>query len=388
MKIGVLIDRMNVGGVEKIAVEQVRALRELGEDAYLVVLREKAVVENAFTDLIKNVPIVYLDRRLNHFTRFSFQFPVFHFFSSFHLTYPLFIPHVLKKKEFDYFIVHGTYTAFSAITIKKTAKIPFSVFIWDPIDYILDRVYSKNFLKPFLAILHMLARNLDKKIITNADAILVGGDAHNAYFKKVDPNKKIITIPPYVHPLKKLPQQKKVFALMVTAWKEGKNPEYIFELLKAYSKLTVIMAGKWLDIDYLNKFRKLVKKHGVTKRLTITGAITEEQLTKYYQGALFLLQTNDDRGFGLPALEAAGHGTTFIIPSGQGVCNLFKDKTDGYYVKEHDTKKILDHIQYLYEHKESAKKMGEKAWEKVTKKYSWHQHASMLIKLIKTYEKK
>ena len=64
MKIGVLIDRLNVGGVEKIAIEEVRALIEAGHDAYLVVLRRKAVVENAFPDLLKDVPVIYLDDRL------------------------------------------------------------------------------------------------------------------------------------------------------------------------------------------------------------------------------------------------------------------------------------------------------------------------------------
>ena len=44
MKIGVLIDRLNFGGVEKIAIEEVAALRKINEDAHLLILRRKAVV--------------------------------------------------------------------------------------------------------------------------------------------------------------------------------------------------------------------------------------------------------------------------------------------------------------------------------------------------------
>lgn len=385
MKVGVLIDRLNVGGVEKIAIEEVNALRLIGEDAYLLCLREKAVVENAFPDLLKDTPIIYLDQRLPKALRFSFQFPVFHFFSSFHITYPFFIPFVFKKNEFDYLIVHSSYTAFSAITIRRVTHIPYSVFIWDPIDYILGRVYSKKFNTLLFKFLHSIASFLDKQIVDNADAILVGGDAHNAYFKKLSPHKKVVIIPPSVHPLKTIESKKEKYLLLVTAWKKGKNPEYIFELMKRFNKLRVIMAGKWLDKNEFLSFRNKVKKNGYEKQIIITGELSEKQLSLYYKKALFLLQINDDRGFGLPALEAAGHGTTFIIPKGQGVCNLFKDKTDGFFVKEHDTESILTYIQKLYNHELSAKKMGKSAWEKVVKKYSWRQHAIQLRQIIKKY---
>ncbi|MGI8420329.1 MAG: glycosyltransferase family 4 protein, partial [Candidatus Levyibacteriota bacterium] len=239
-----------------------------------------------------------------------------------------------------------------------------------------------------LAILHALARFLDALILKNTDAILVGGDAHDNYLKKIAPQTPIITIPPSVHPLKKLTAKKKNYILMVTAWKEGKNPEYIFGLLKAYPKFAVVMAGKWLDPNLLKVFQKNVKVSGFTKQITVTGQLSEGQLTQYYSEALFLLQTNDDRGFGLPALEAAGHGTTFLIPRGQGVCNLFTNGTHGYYVKEHDTNTIVKKISDLYEDKEKAKKMGKLAWGKVIKNYSWRQHAVKLVNLAKRYEKK
>ncbi len=83
IKIGILIDRLNVGGVEKIAIEQVRALRNIGEDAVLIVLRRKAVIEGAFSDILEGVPIEYLDDRLPSWLRGSFNFPIFHFFAFF-----------------------------------------------------------------------------------------------------------------------------------------------------------------------------------------------------------------------------------------------------------------------------------------------------------------
>ena len=382
-KIGIVIDRFNVGGVEKIAIEQAKALREIGEEAYLLVLRRKGVIDDAFLDLRENVPTIYLDDRLPWFLTFSFKFPVFSFFSFFHITYPFLIPAVIQKKEFDYLIVHGTYTAFTAINIKKYKDISYSVFLWDPISYILNRVYNSK-LSVFLTVFKLIANKLDASIINNADEILVGGDAHNALIKETNSKKKIYTITPSVHPIQKQ-QKKENYVLMVTAWKKGKNPEYVIEIVKNLPEIKIKMVGRWLDAEYYKEFTQLINKEKMNKNIEIIGEVTENQLADYYSQALILLQTNDDRGFGMPALEAAGHGTTFIIPEGQGVCNLFDDAIEGFYTREKDTEQIVVYLSKLLKDKELAKQMGQEGLTKVQKNYSWINHAKQLVKVAKSH---
>lgn len=381
MKIGILIDRLNVGGVEKIAMEEVIALRKQGEDARLVVLRNKAVVADAFPDLMKDVPVDYLDSRLFAPFRFSFPFPVFNFFSLFHITYPLLLPFVVKKKEYDYFIVHGTYTCFSAITLRKFRKIQFSGFIWDPISYILGRVYDAKFLAPVMWLLKKVAYLLDRSIIKAMDVVLVGGAAHNDFIHKISPSKPIETVYPSVHPASRL-AKKNDYVLMVTAWKDGKNPEYIFNIIKELPDIRIKMVGKWIDPDYRQKFEESVNVAGYQKQIEIVGAVSEAELAKHYSHATVLLQTNDDRGFGMPAMEAAANGTTFIIPRGQGVCELFTDGEDGFYTTERDTKTIVKLLKRLMDDKQGAVNIGNKAWTKVTKSYSWAEHARILKSVI------
>lgn len=381
MKIGVLIDRLNVGGVEKIAIEQVRSLRKIGEDAYLVVLREKGVVNNAFPDLLKDLPVVYLDRRLPAFLRLSFSFPIFHFLSSFHFTYPLFLPFVIKKAEFDYLIVHGTYTSISAVAIKKIKKINFSAFIWDPSSYILERVYKEKLSKILYGVLRSVASRLDRFLINNMDNVLVGGPAHNKFIKKVNPEKQIVTIYPSVHPVAK-PLKKDNYVLMATAWKRGKNPEYVFSILKKMPKIRIKMVGKWLDPTYKLEFETMIHQGKFDDQIDVVGEVSEDELSQYFAHAIVVLQTNDDRGFGMPALEAAGSATTFIVPVGQGVCDLFTDKEHGYFTKEKDTKVIVNLLKKVFEEKKGATEMGVKAWEKVKANYSWEKHASELKKIV------
>lgn len=381
MKIGIVIDRLNVGGVEKIALEQVIALRKLGEDAHLVVLREKAVVPNAFPDLIKDVPVIYLDSRIPKLLRFSFGFPVFSFFSLFHLTYPLLLPFVVKKNEFDYFIVHGTYTSLTAVSLKKFRSIRFSAFIWDPVSYILDRVYATKFLAPILWVLKKIAYRLDKFLIKNMDNVLVGGPAHNQFIHKIDPQKSIEVVYPSVHPIKE-PVPKKDYVLMVTAWKEGKNPEYILKVAEKLPNVRIKLVGKWLDPAFRQQFENKLEKSSASSQIEIVGSVSEAELAVLYAEARVLLQTNDDRGFGMPALEAAGSATTFIIPEGQGVGELFTNG-EGFYTKEKDTTTIVKYLKKLMENKTLATQLGRKAWQKVEGNYSWKKHAEELKGIIK-----
>lgn len=377
-KIGVMIDRLNVGGVEKIALEEVMALRKLGEDAYLVVLRKNGLDNNAFPELQKKIPIIFLDKRLSSILRISFKFPVFNFFSLFHISYPLLIPFVVKKNEFSYLIVHGTYTAFTAILIKWIKKVSFSVFIWDPISYIVRRVYSTRFSLFFYQLIYYFAQVLDKFILKNTDYILSGGPAHNNIFKKLNSDKKIIIIPPGVHIINKLFNKKKDYILLVTAWKKGKSLEYVFEILKKIPTLKVKIVGKWLDQEYLIWFKNEITKRKVSQNIIVIGEVTEKELDKYYSEALALLQINDDRGFGMPALESASHGTTFIIPEGQGVCKLFKNYKDGFFVKEKNTSQIVNAINLISHNKSLAVQMGKHAHLTVKKEYTWEKHGKKL----------
>lgn len=380
MKIGILIDRLNVGGVEKIALEQVNALRRLGVDAELVVLRKEAVVEGAFLDLRKGLPVTYLDQRLPGIFRLSLRVPFFHFFSTFHLTYPILLPFVVKAKEYDYFISHGTYTTLSAITIKWFRKINFSAFIWDPATYIVDRVYKKSMPSLIFALIRFLTMRLDRIIINNTDRVLVGGSAHNSFIKTIDPNKKIEIIYPSVHPIAKL-RKKEDYILLATAWKRGKNPEYVIEVAKRLPDAHIRMVGMWLDVEYRREFEKLLVQHNV-HNIIVVGEVSEAELADQYSRALFVLQTNDDRGFGMPALEAAGKGSTFIVPKGQGVCRLFDDQVDGFYTKEHDTEYIVKIAKKLLADKTIPTNMGKNAWNRVLKGYSWKKHAELLQDII------
>lgn len=381
-KIAILIDRLNIGGVEKTAIQQVFHLRKIGLNAHLVVLNRKSVVANPLPELTQKIePIIYLSDRLPKIIQtIDFKFPIFAFFSFFHLFYPLIIPFYVKKKEFDYIISHSSYTTLSAITIKLYRKIPFSIFFWDPINYIINRVYKQKFNPLLFRLINKLSIFIDKFILNYTDYILVGSKAHHSYFNKIKPDKKIITAYPS-STIGKPSRFKNNKALMVTAWKLGKNPKCIIDIARNSPKVKIDLVGKWLDKKMLSDFKKDLLKYKLSDNIKILGQVTENKLFHLYPKYNVLLTTNKEMGFGMPVFEAACHGTTFIVPKGSGVCPFFKNKVDGYFFEENNIKDISKYLGILTTNKKLAKQMGLSAYKKASS-YTWQKHVNKILSVI------
>lgn len=383
-KIGILIDALHFGGVEKIAIRQVDALNKIGQEAELVILKRTDITDHPFSTSFQNVPLVFLDDRLPRLLKLNFKFPFFSFFSLYHLSYPLLLPWVIKKEEYRVIISHGTYTTFTAFTLKLIKKIPFFVLIWDPMEYILKKAYPRGVIRQLNFILLPLARLLDRLIISRAALIIVGGKSHIPYLKSLGA-KKIKIIYPGVDAAPIFPSRRKNYILAVTSWNSGKRPEYNLEILEKLPQVSMTMAGNWHPRALQAQFKKLIKNKNLEERVKVTGPIEEKELKQFYSEARVFLQTNDDRGFGMPALEAAAHGCPFVIPMGQGVGELFKDGEDGFFTRERDTKTIISKIQLLLKDPREAERMGESGWQKVVNNYTWQKHAQKLATYLSRY---
>lgn len=384
MKIGVLIDRLNVGGVEKIAIEQVRALRELGEDAVLVVLSRKAVVEGAFSDLLADIPIEYLEDRLPWFFRFSFKIPFFSFFAFFHLSYPFLIPIVVKKREYDFILSHNTYTSFTALALSKINSIPYIVYIHDPISYIIKKAYPKGPIKWMSVLFVALANILDNLIVLNARFVFTQGDLHYDHLKKIlGSAEKLVILTPGHDYVEQLPSFRGEYILAVTAWKEGKELEKLLYLVSEINNARLKIVGKWIHNEYRKKIDVLISKLNLFERVEIIGETTEEKLNSFYREARVVVIINNERGLGMPALEGASNGCTFIIPSECGVARYFKDKEDGFYFTYGDIGTVKQYLEMLLNNERLAYNMGKHGWETVKESYSWRKHVDVILSCMK-----
>ncbi|MFH1905643.1 MAG: glycosyltransferase family 4 protein [bacterium] len=385
MKIAVLIGRIaQIGGVLIAAFEEVRYLRKLGYDAELVVLKE---TNFAYQDLADDIPIRFLSREFSWIFKKSFRIPFFSFFSLFHLTAPIAASRVIKNNEYDIVIVHETYNCFSALALKKKRGIPFIAFLWDPITYILPRVYKQRFLGNFLFLLMPLARYLDKKIVEEADSVILGSNVHKNKFKGLGNIEKteLEIIPPGCYPLQELPKERKGYILALTKWDIGKNPCFLLNVLKYLKnkEVKMVVAGNWVQQHVYDEFIKKAKEYNLLDRIEITGRIDEKTKKEFLSEALVLVHPIFE-AFGMMCLEAAGCGCSFIIPKGSGVTDLFINGEHGYFPEEGDLGKYVKKIDYLIDNPDTAFEMGRGAWE-VAKKNTWKEHAIKISELIKVH---
>jgi glycosyltransferase involved in cell wall biosynthesis len=383
MKIGILIDRLNVGGVEKIAIEEVIALRKLHIDASLTVLSRKAVVTNPFKDLLQGVPIDYLEDRLPKFLKFSFKIPYFYFFSLFHITYPIFLPFFIKKNEYDYIISHNSYTTFTALALSKWKKIPYAMYVWDPISYIIKKAYGSGPIAFFHNFLLLIAGYFDRMLANNSIAVITASKLHGDFLKSIIlDKKKVFLLSPGQKYIKNLPTQQKDYLITVSAWKEGKKLEELLEIISRIPKARFMIAGRWLHKSYKTQIEQTIRKLGIIKRVEISGEVSEMVLQHLYTNAQALVIMNNERGFGMPVLEAAACGCPSIITDDTGAAAYFKNGADGLFVPLGDSKAIQQAIEKLLNDKKLAFSMGKHAWETVKEKYSWENHARKLIEIV------
>jgi glycosyltransferase involved in cell wall biosynthesis/SAM-dependent methyltransferase len=381
LKIGVLIDRLTIGGLEKIAIQQVVGLNRLGTDTHLLVLRKDNSSDVAFTEELNDIRVVFLDQRIPKLLRLNFKIPFFSFFSFFHLTYPVWMPFAMKRNEFDLIITHNSYTSFTAYALSKFKKVPYSIYIHDPIEYLIGKAYPKGPVKTASTFLKGVGRRIDRALVRRAVAVFTGSELHAKYLTRLlmNPNKHVVKLIPGYQARAKLTSDTKNYLLTVTAWKRGKQLEKLIDIMSELPEAKLLVVGKWVHGDYRKEIEDRINKLHLGSRIVIRGEVSETELAQDYAGAIAAIIINDERGFGMPGMEAAGNGTTFIAPDGCGVCELFTDGTEAYYFEANNMVEAKIKITSVLNDSHKARQMGEKAWQRCRDQYSWLSHCRTLL---------
>ena len=333
LRVGVLLDRLEVGGVEKVAIQQVAALRDLGHDATLMVLRRRGEGIATFANELSGMPIKILEDRLKPALRGSLAVPGFAFLQTFHFTYPFFARHLLHRDEVNVVICHGSYTCLTGLAVQRKVGIPMAAFLWDPTHHvILSAAYAGRAVGRLSVILDPLARRFDRWLVRSASLVVLGGDAYGDYVRALGP-RRLLLLHPAAAAADRIvsEQERRPEILAVTAWKAGKCPGRLLELLRRHSGLRLVLAGAWLDPMLRGRFAAQVTREGLEGRVEVTGPLSEAELGERYAHARLVVQGWPSPGFGLSPLEAAAHGTTFVIPRGQGSAELFREGVDGLF---------------------------------------------------------
>jgi len=91
-----------------------------------------------------------------------------------------------------------------------------------------------------------------------------------------------------------------------------------------------------------------------------------------YNGCSVFVQPSVTEGFGLPVLEAMGHGRPIIVTETTGASELVENGKEGFVIPARDPEAIANKIGYFYEHPDEVLRMGKNAREK-SMKYTWEK---------------
>jgi glycosyltransferase involved in cell wall biosynthesis len=380
MRIGILIHEIDqIGGMGIAVFEEVRCLINMGLDAELIVLIENNKINiEKFT---KGIPIRYLSREFPRIFRGGVRIPPFNFFSTYHLTSPYAACRVLKEKEYDCIVSHGTFNCFTTMRLARVRNIPYVAFIWDPISYIVPRVYSKTALKYAFWLVLPLARYLDRLFVRNALATVTCSKAHVEFLNRLNPSQTQV-VHPGCYPGSRIPSKRQDYILSLSRWDSGKHAEFLLEVLRRVKNpgTRLVMAGNWAQGSVLNNFLSKAKAYNLMQRVEITGRVDDGIKERLFSEARVLVHPIFE-AFGMFGLEAASFGCPLIIPKGSGVTDLFIHEKHGFFPEEGNLGSYVTYVDMLMEDERLAWKMGQEAWE-VSKQNTWEIHAQRLWKVI------
>lgn len=381
MKIGILIDELISGGFQKVAVMEAKYLKKLGHDVSLVVLHRTKHL--GYQDIIAkdDIDVIYLSDRLPWYSRMNFHFPLFAFFSFFHIFYPLFIHRYIKKDEFSIFVTHGTYTAFSSIAISKSLNIPYICFDHDPISYILPQKYHNKLLGKLLFFLMPLAKFFDKTIVNNAKTVIAFPDMITE-LRKIYPsyqNYHEIFNGCEILPEDQLDYQRENYAIAATKWDQGKNFELLLEVWRKLElKIPLKIVGTFARESVRAEYEQAIKDTKLENLIEIVGGVSEEALRGYYKKAKLLVHPCRE-AFGMTILEAAANGCPAVFSNNSGVVALFPEVIKKRLPKENDTNGYLVQIKKILSLSHDDYVFLAKQYYAMAVKNSWESHCKKII---------
>ena len=377
MKVAVVTNSLAIGGVRRIAIEQVHWLSKLGHETYAVPLSQRGM----WFDLIKkrNISVKFPSKFSGGLKKFL-NLPIDlllqkwvreGYFYSLGDTY--FAPLVSPIKPIDVTICHNTFPIQYGFLTKLFTGVPFIAHIHDTATFVRERVKSTSKVGKLAG---KLLTNVEKTIVKNASAVIADSkkgarDVEHGYHLKCG------VVYPGCYAPEEIPQRRGDYILAFGRWARERDP---IRLLDLYRELhcdnRLVIAGSWNPTSEFYTFMRLVKKRGLRDKIEVLNSVSEAKLEELYFKARVYVHLQPEN-LNMPAFEAAAHGCPIVVPRDSGVCELFEDEISQYSVNSDDVSAFIDRVSKLVSNDELAWRIGYEGWKRA-KEYTWLRHVQAL----------
>jgi glycosyltransferase involved in cell wall biosynthesis len=157
-----------------------------------------------------------------------------------------------------------------------------------------------------------------------------------------------------------------------------KRQELLIEAVR-YLKtpLRIIFAGGSPNFE---NYHSLIKKYKIGDRVEVLGFIEEKKIIELYSNALAVCYLPFDEDYGYVTLEAMYSGKPIIVArDGGGATEFIENGSEGFIV-EPEPQAIARALDELYFDRQHARRMGERAREKIlSMNLSWQHVVEKLV---------
>lgn len=156
-----------------------------------------------------------------------------------------------------------------------------------------------------------------------------------------------------------------------------KNIELLIEAISLCKRNDFILIIAGQDFGMLNKLKKLIKKHGLEKRIIFKGRITENEKIKLFSESTIFVHPSLEDVFSLSLVEAAGMGIPSIAFDVEANSEILSNNC-GIIVKNSNVLSLANSIDYLLEHENERNEISKTASNLIPKKYDWNNTVKIL----------
>lgn len=138
--------------------------------------------------------------------------------------------------------------------------------------------------------------------------------------------------------------------------------------------IKLIIAGRVEDINYFEKIKRMIDEKNLSSKIKLLTDITQEELVDLYSKCLSVLFPTYDEDYGYITLEAMYSQKAVITCTDSGGPTEFIESSINGFIVEPNPQAIADCLDFIYNNKEMAIRMGKSGYEKViTLNISWEK---------------
>jgi glycosyltransferase involved in cell wall biosynthesis len=125
--------------------------------------------------------------------------------------------------------------------------------------------------------------------------------------------------------------------------------------------------------EYLSSLKALAAQLGVTREVTFTGKVTDQEIRDFYCACDAFLFPNERQTWGLVVLEAMACGCPVLVSQGAAVHEVLTDQQNAVLFPPRNPEALAAKIQWLATHPALRAEIAQQGMDVVRMEYNWEQ---------------